>query len=81
VKAEKPELTSGFGKSGFRNRRNELLDIVTAEIAIRRSPKEREERSALTVFGFRRLRDKAFDHQIHESAKSDLPNTRGISLS
>jgi hypothetical protein len=54
-----------------------LLDIATAEIAIRKNPKEKEERSALTVFGFRRLRDKALDHWIRESAKSDLPKYKG----
>jgi hypothetical protein len=31
----------------------------------------------LTVFGFQRLRDKALDHRIHESAKSDLPKYKG----
>jgi hypothetical protein len=31
----------------------------------------------LIVFGSRRLRDKALDHQIRESAKSDLPKYKG----
>jgi hypothetical protein len=39
-----------------------LLDIEITEIAIRRNPKEREKRSALTVFGFWRFGDKALDH-------------------
>jgi hypothetical protein len=31
----------------------------------------------LIVFGFQRLRDKALDHRIRESAKSDLPKYKG----
>jgi hypothetical protein len=68
---------SNFGTSGFGNHGNKLLDTVTAEIVIRKSPKEKEEGSALTGFGFRRSERQARDQWIHESAKSDFPKQKG----
>jgi hypothetical protein len=35
----------------------------------------------LTIFGFRRLRDKVLDHQIWKSAKSDLSMYKGGNFS
>jgi hypothetical protein len=64
---------SEFRKIGFRESREQVVDTATAEIAIRKSPKEKEEGSALTVFGFRRFERQALDQRIRESAKSDLP--------
>jgi hypothetical protein len=61
-----------FGKLGFGNQGNKLLDTVTAEIVIRKSPKEKEEGSALTIFGFRRFERQTLDLQIRESEKSNL---------
>ena len=49
-----------------------MLDTATVEIAIRKSPKEKEEGSALTFFRFWRFERQALDLQIHEGAKSDL---------
>jgi hypothetical protein len=46
-----------------------LLDIATTEIVIRKSPKEKEERSAFTIFGFWGFERQTLDHRIHEGEK------------
>jgi hypothetical protein len=46
-----------------------LLDTTIAKIVIRKSPKEKEERSALIVFGFWGFERQTLDHQIHEGVK------------
>jgi ribonuclease HI len=51
---------------------DEFLDIVIVEIVIRKIPKREEERSALTVFGFRGFKRPTLDLRTHESVKSDL---------
>jgi hypothetical protein len=61
-----------FGKSGFRSRGDEFLDIVIAEIAIRKILKKKKERSALTIFGFRGFKRPTLDLRTRESVKSDL---------
>jgi hypothetical protein len=61
-----------FGKSGIGNHRDKLLDTMTVKITIRKSPKEKEEGSALTFFGFQRLERQALDLRICESVKSNL---------
>jgi hypothetical protein len=77
LKSQSLRAHQHFGKSGFKNHGNKWLDTATTEIAIRRSPKEKEERSALTVFGFQRFGDKAPNHRIHKIRKSDLPRYKG----
>jgi hypothetical protein len=62
---------------GFRGQGDELLDIATPKIVIRRNSKVARGRSGIDCFGFRRLRDKVLDHQIRDSVKSDLPKYKG----
>jgi hypothetical protein len=54
-----------------------LLDTATVEIAIRKSLKEKEEGSTLTIFGFRISGDRALDQRIRESATSDPLKYKG----
>jgi hypothetical protein len=50
-----------------------VLDTVTAEIMIRKSLKEKEERVSVNCFRVLEVRNKALDQRINESEKSDLP--------
>jgi hypothetical protein len=59
-------------KLGYGSRGDEFLDIAIAEIAIRKIPKRKEERSTLTVFEFQGFKRPTLDLRTHESAKSDL---------
>jgi hypothetical protein len=68
---------SEFRNIGFRESWEQVVDTATAEITIRKSPKEEEEGSALTIFGFQRSERQARDQRIHESAKSDFPKQKG----
>jgi hypothetical protein len=52
LKSQRLRAHRSFVKSGFGNQGNELLDIATAEIVIRRNPKQGRKGSELTVFGF-----------------------------
>jgi hypothetical protein len=61
-----------FKKSGFGSQGDEFLDIAITEIVIRKIPKRKEERSALTVFGFRGFKRPTLDLWTCESVKSDL---------
>jgi hypothetical protein len=45
---------------------------MIVEIAIRKIPKRKEERSALTVFGIRRFKRPTLSLRTRESTKSDL---------
>ena len=49
-----------------------MFDITTTEIVIRKIPKRKKERSALTVFGFQGFKRPTLDLRTRESAKSNL---------
>jgi len=49
-----------------------FLDVAITEIAIKKIPKRKEERSTTTVFGFRGFKRPTLNLQTRESTKSDL---------
>jgi hypothetical protein len=72
LKSQSSRVNRSFGKLRFRSRGDEFLDIAIVEIAIRKIPKRKEERSVLTVFEFRGFERPTLDLRTHESEKSDL---------